>query len=85
LEKMGHKLDRIESALKKEGYTLRDVENPEPVKKSVPVKRSATVRIVEPKDTIIRDELHNPFWIEREDEVGDGPRKKLPRLFSFEN
>ena len=82
LEKMGHKLDRIESALKKEGYTVRDVEDPEPVKKSAPVKRSATVRIVEPKDTIIRDELHNPFWIEREEDVGDGPKKKLPRLLS---
>jgi hypothetical protein len=82
LEKMSLKLDRIEFALKKEGYTIPNLErsDPEPVKKpTVPVKRSATVRIVEPKDQIIRDDLHNPFWIEREDDVGDGPKKKLPR------
>jgi hypothetical protein len=78
---MSLKLDRIEFALKKEGYTIPNLEkpDPEPAKKpSAPVKRSATVRIVEPKDQIIRDDLHNPFWIEREADVGDGPKKKLP-------
>ena len=80
LEKMSTKLDRIEAALKKEGYALPEVRKPEPeaAKKSAPVKRTPTVRIVEPH--VVRDDLKNPFWIDLEDHVGDGPKKSLPRL-----
>lgn len=77
---MSTKLDRIEAALKKEGYTIPDLRVPEPEpKKTLPVKRSPTVRIVEPHENVVRDELRNPYWIEQEDHVGDGPKKKLPR------
>ena len=78
---MSTKLDRIEAALKKEGYALPEVRkpDPEPIKKSVSVKRTPTVRIVEPHSLVVRDDLKNPFWIEQEDHVGDGPKKSLPR------
>jgi hypothetical protein len=80
---MSVKLDRIEAALKKEGFAVPELKlpEPEPVKKSAPVKRSPTVRIVAPGDSVVRDELKNPYWIEQENHVGDGPKKKLPRYF----
>ena len=64
------KLDGINLALKKEGYDVTQnlypkVEHePEPAKKpSAPVKRSPTVRIVEPPRPE-RDDMVNPLWIE---------------------
>jgi hypothetical protein len=44
---MSTKLDRIEAALKKEGYTIPETRkpDPEPVKKTLPVKRTPTVRV----------------------------------------
>jgi hypothetical protein len=38
---------------------------------------------VEPHDKVVRDDLKNPFWIEQEDHVGDGPKKKLIRYRPF--
>ena len=63
------KLDGINLALKKEGYDVTQslkAEEPQEAKKpssSAPVKRSPTVRIVEPPRPE-RDDMVNPLWIE---------------------
>ena len=68
IREINAKLDVIQGALKKEGYDVTRALNPtapveEPKKPSAPVKRSPTVRIVEPPRPE-RDDMVNPLWIE---------------------
>lgn len=34
-------------------------------KPTTAVKRNLTVRIVEPRDVVVRNDMINPFWIDR--------------------
>ena len=69
LEQIREKLDGIEKALKKEGYSIPakvPEEKPSSLKvpEANPKKKlsSNSVRIVEPTDLKVRDELKNPLW-----------------------
>lgn len=77
---LSEKLDRIEMALKKEGYTLPipPSQQDKPKPKEKPKLSSNSVRIVEPRDLIQRDDMKNPYWIEDED-LGDGDKGKLKK------
>ena len=73
------KLDSIERALKKEGYTI-----PEqiPMKKpTIPTKPNKFVlpssQEKEIEASVQRDELKNPYWIEQNDHLLNGPRRAL--------
>lgn len=83
LARMNQKLDQIEKALKREGYTIPIP--PEQATKETSLKvadkpknklSSPSVRIVDPKDLIRRDDMKNPFWIEDEG-LGSGEVKHL--------
>ena len=76
LEKIKSKLESIEKALKREGYTI-----PEPPKKEEPrttnIKHSVSTEEKDTKPRVKRDEMKNPYWIEKTDQVKNGPRMKL--------
>merc|ERR1712136_466111 len=76
LSKIQSKLDDLEKAMKKEGYSVPAAPKHEE-KKSVPkVKMSATQK-KDTKPRIKRDEMINPYWIEQEDQVKTGPVLKI--------
>ena len=80
LKEINAKLERLENAVGGDAKTSK-VEAKAPVMKpqipEKPVKRSMTVRIQEPEE--VRDELRNPFWIEQDEHIGDGPRRYLKK------
>jgi len=76
LNKIQSKLDDLEKAMKKEGYSVPAAPKQEEKKSAPKIKISATQK----KDTrprIKRDEMVNPFWIEQEDQVKKGPVQKI--------
>ena len=79
IEKIKSKLDAIQKTLQKEGYTA-----PEPPKKKeentiskISFGTSSKPKEKEAKPRLQRDEMVNPYWLERTDHVKNGPRMKL--------
>ena len=65
LAEISKKLEKLEMAMKKEGYTVPMEPKGVLNVPKVPEKKklsSPSVRIVDPKDSIIRDDLINPYW-----------------------
>ena len=80
------KLDTIETKLNigkpKENATERNSTKPtiQPKPTMPAFKRNITVRVQEPSiidEEAPRDDLHNPYWIEQQDHIGDGPQRFL--------
>ena len=79
IEKIKIKLDTIQKTLQKEGFTA-----PEPPQKKeentiskISLTTSLTPKEKETKPRLQRDEMVNPYWLERTDHVKNGPRMKL--------
>ena len=76
LSKIQSKLDDLEKAMKKEGYSVPAAPKQEEKKSAPKVKMTATQK-KETKPRIKRDEMINPYWIEQEDQVKTGPVLKI--------
>ena len=77
LNKIQSKLDSLEKAIKKEGYSI-PVPPKQEEKKVQKVKMSAPEK-KETKPRVKRDEMKNPFWIEQTDQVKNGPVQKISK------
>ena len=74
--KLDARLDDLEKALKKEGYSVPAVPQVEEKKSATKIRKSATQE-KEMKPETERDDMVNPFWIEQKDQVKTGPVEKI--------
>ena len=79
IEKIKSKLDTIQKTLQKEGYTAPETpkKKEENTSSKISFATSSTPKEKETKPRLQRDEMVNPYWLERTDHVKNGPRMKL--------